>query len=125
VLCRTPDKDRPLRNSILSSPSPSFVTGEGSATGNVAYAESSVCEPSHGLLGAGSVLNDTEQKAVEPLLFESALVHRQTMCRTYARGQMRHLNEGHVMTWDSDGKWVLIYSILVTLFMLSWVYVPA
>jgi hypothetical protein len=33
--------------------------------------------------------------------------------------------EGNVMTWDSDRKWVLIYSILVTLLMLSWVYVPA
>jgi hypothetical protein len=33
--------------------------------------------------------------------------------------------EGHVMTWDSDRKWVLIYSILVTLLMFSWVYVPA
>jgi hypothetical protein len=29
------------------------------------------------------------------------------------------------MTWDSDGKWVLIYSILVTLFILSWACVPA
>jgi hypothetical protein len=29
------------------------------------------------------------------------------------------------MTWTSDTKWVLIYSILVTLFMLSWAYVPA
>ncbi len=29
------------------------------------------------------------------------------------------------MTWTSDGTWVLLYSILVTLLMLSWAYVPA
>jgi len=29
------------------------------------------------------------------------------------------------MTLDSDGKWILIYSILVALFMVSWAYVPA
>jgi len=29
------------------------------------------------------------------------------------------------MTWTSDTKWVLIYSILVTLLMLSWAYIPA
>ncbi len=29
------------------------------------------------------------------------------------------------MTWTSDGLWVLLYSILATLLMLSWVYVPA
>ena len=28
------------------------------------------------------------------------------------------------MTW-SDSHWVLIYSILMTLIMLSWTYVPA
>ena len=27
--------------------------------------------------------------------------------------------------WTSDSTWVLIYSILVTLFMLSWAYIPA
>ena len=29
------------------------------------------------------------------------------------------------MTWTSDSKWVVIYSILVTLFIVSWAYVPA
>ncbi len=29
------------------------------------------------------------------------------------------------MTWTSDTKWVLIYSILVTMLMLSWAYIPA
>jgi predicted negative regulator of RcsB-dependent stress response len=29
------------------------------------------------------------------------------------------------MTWSSDGKWVLMYLILATLFILSWAYVPA
>jgi hypothetical protein len=33
--------------------------------------------------------------------------------------------EGHVMTWTSDSAWVLIYSVLVTLLMLAWAYVPA
>jgi len=28
------------------------------------------------------------------------------------------------MTW-SDGPWVVLYSIVVTLLMVSWVYVPA
>jgi hypothetical protein len=29
------------------------------------------------------------------------------------------------MTWTSDGPWVLLYSALVTLLLLSWAYVPA
>jgi hypothetical protein len=29
------------------------------------------------------------------------------------------------MTWTSDITWVLIYTILVTLLMLSWMVVPA
>ena len=29
------------------------------------------------------------------------------------------------MTWTSDSKWVAIYSILVTLMIVSWAYVPA
>jgi hypothetical protein len=29
------------------------------------------------------------------------------------------------MTWNSDAPWVVIYSILVTLLMLSWAHVPA
>jgi hypothetical protein len=31
----------------------------------------------------------------------------------------------HVMTWDSDVAWVLIYTILVTLLLLAWAYIPA
>ena len=30
-----------------------------------------------------------------------------------------------VMTWNSDSTWVLVYSILVTVFILAWAYVPA
>jgi hypothetical protein len=29
------------------------------------------------------------------------------------------------MTWDSDVAWVLIYTILVTLLLLAWAYIPA
>jgi hypothetical protein len=29
------------------------------------------------------------------------------------------------MTWISDAPWVLLYSALVTLLLLSWAYVPA
>ena len=29
------------------------------------------------------------------------------------------------MTWSSDSMSVLLYAILATLFVLSWVYVPA
>jgi hypothetical protein len=29
------------------------------------------------------------------------------------------------MTWTSDSKWVVLYSILVTLIIVSWAYVPA
>jgi hypothetical protein len=29
------------------------------------------------------------------------------------------------MTWNPDSKWVVLYSILVTLFIMSWAYVPA
>ncbi len=29
------------------------------------------------------------------------------------------------MTWTSDAQWVLLYSALVTLLLLSWAYVPA
>ena len=29
------------------------------------------------------------------------------------------------MTWTSDSKWVVIYSVLVTLIIVSWAYVPA
>jgi hypothetical protein len=32
--------------------------------------------------------------------------------------------ETDVMTW-SDSPWVLVYSVLVTLLVISWVYVPA
>jgi hypothetical protein len=35
-----------------------------------------------------------------------------------------HLQEEGVMTW-SDSQWVLIHSVLVTLFILLWAYVPA
>jgi hypothetical protein len=31
----------------------------------------------------------------------------------------------HVMTWTSDSKWVVLYSVLVTLIIVSWAYVPA
>ena len=43
-----------------------------------------------------------------------------------AAGSCSHdrLQEARVMTW-SDSPWVLIYSILVTLFILLWAYVPA
>ena len=34
------------------------------------------------------------------------------------------IQEEHVMTW-SDSPWVLIYSVLVTLLMVSWAYIPA
>ena len=30
-----------------------------------------------------------------------------------------------VMTWNSDGAGVLLYSILATLLVLSWIYIPA
>ena len=33
--------------------------------------------------------------------------------------------EEHVTSLTSDSTWVLIYSSLVTLLMLSWAYVPA
>ena len=29
------------------------------------------------------------------------------------------------MTWSNDTAWVLIYSVLATLFMLAWVWIPA
>jgi hypothetical protein len=29
------------------------------------------------------------------------------------------------MTWTSDGTWIVIYSILATMLMLSWACVPA
>ena len=29
------------------------------------------------------------------------------------------------MTWTSDGTWVLMYSVLGILLMLSWIYIPA
>jgi hypothetical protein len=29
------------------------------------------------------------------------------------------------MTWTSDSKWVVLYSVLVTLIIVSWAYVPA
>ena len=29
------------------------------------------------------------------------------------------------MTWTSDSKWVVLYSALVTLIIVSWAYVPA
>jgi hypothetical protein len=34
------------------------------------------------------------------------------------------LQEESVMTW-SDSHWVLLYSVLITLFILLWAYVPA
>jgi hypothetical protein len=33
--------------------------------------------------------------------------------------------EGQGWSWTSDSTWVLLYSILVTLLMLSWAYIPA
>jgi len=30
-----------------------------------------------------------------------------------------------VMTWSSDSTSVLLYAILATLFVMSWIYVPA
>jgi hypothetical protein len=30
-----------------------------------------------------------------------------------------------VMTWSSDSMSVLLYAILATLFVMSWIYVPA
>jgi hypothetical protein len=30
-----------------------------------------------------------------------------------------------VMTWASDGKWIVIHSTLATLLILSWAYIPA
>jgi hypothetical protein len=35
-----------------------------------------------------------------------------------------HWMEG-VMTWTSDGKWIVVHSTLVTLVMLSWACIPA
>jgi hypothetical protein len=29
------------------------------------------------------------------------------------------------MTWSSDGRWVVIYTIVATFFMYSWAVVPA
>jgi hypothetical protein len=29
------------------------------------------------------------------------------------------------MTWTSDSKWILAHSTLVTLLLISWVYIPA
>ncbi len=29
------------------------------------------------------------------------------------------------MTWTSDSTWIAIHSMLVTLLMLSWAYIPA
>jgi hypothetical protein len=29
------------------------------------------------------------------------------------------------MTWTSDSKWVLMYSVLIILFILAWAYIPA
>ncbi len=29
------------------------------------------------------------------------------------------------MTGTSDGRWIAIYSVVATLFVLSWVYIPA
>jgi hypothetical protein len=29
------------------------------------------------------------------------------------------------MTWDSDITWVAIYTVLVTVLMLAWAYIPA
>jgi hypothetical protein len=29
------------------------------------------------------------------------------------------------MAWTSDSKWVVLYSVLVTLIIVSWAYVPA
>ena len=34
-------------------------------------------------------------------------------------------HEGRGWFWTSDSTWVLLYSVLVTLLMLSWAYVPA
>jgi hypothetical protein len=31
----------------------------------------------------------------------------------------------HAMTWTSDGKGVLLYTILGTLLVMSWIYIPA
>jgi hypothetical protein len=37
-----------------------------------------------------------------------------------------HWDEGRcVMTWNSDSAGVLLYSILATLLVLSWIYIPA
>jgi hypothetical protein len=33
--------------------------------------------------------------------------------------------EGRVMAWNSESTWVLIYSVLITLLVLAWAYVPA
>jgi hypothetical protein len=40
-----------------------------------------------------------------------------------SRGKSIRSQEEYVMTW-SDGPWALIYSILVTVLMISWAYVP-
>ena len=29
------------------------------------------------------------------------------------------------MTWSTDGRWVLIYSIVATFFIYSWAVIPA
>jgi hypothetical protein len=29
------------------------------------------------------------------------------------------------MAWNSESTWVLIYSVLITLLVLAWAYVPA
>ena len=52
-------------------------------------------------------------------------------CGTSDMARARHMQsittplEKDLMTWNSDGKWIVVHSTLVTLVMLSWAYIPA
>jgi hypothetical protein len=57
---------------------------------------------------------------------KSALIHRPTRCRAvFLAPDMSLERRDTPLTWHSDGKWAVMYLILVTLFVLSWAYIPA
>ena len=63
-----------------------------------------------------------DDERVSPTVNPVTVRRRNTL---YSFSQDAIWTEGQVMTWSSDSKWVLIYTILAALLIYSWAVVPA
>src|SRR5262249_55422816 len=79
--------------------------------------------------------NITVQALLRPLFaVQDRPPKRETGCRSHTTRRLPHMSritrfilstKESVMTWSSDRTSVLLYAILATLFVMSWIYVPA